>query len=191
LIAPISCSKKDDNGLKPTLPPITQTGENTFGCYANGVLITPRDGTGSFNVHDPGMSFIAGPGAGNITYHEISVHDFASEKTSKILLHIVELDSIGAGEYTVKQSNCKGNLDGPAANHIFCRIWDSKNETYKYYCSLENSGIISITRYDLENRIISGEFSCLAVNSVDPNDIIEITEGRFDIKWDNLPSNFP
>ncbi len=55
----LGCSKKDDGSFTPTLPPITQTGENTFGCYANGILITPRDGTGTFNSPDNGMNLIA------------------------------------------------------------------------------------------------------------------------------------
>src|SRR5690554_7337619 len=50
----MACSPTKDEFV-PTLPPITQTGENTFGCYANGVLITPRDGSGTFNVRDPGI----------------------------------------------------------------------------------------------------------------------------------------
>src|SRR5690554_4511622 len=68
----------------PTLPPITQTGENTFGCYVNGVLITPRDGSGTFNVPDRGMILVAGPGPTEFSYQEIKVRDFASEKTARI-----------------------------------------------------------------------------------------------------------
>lgn len=190
LLASISCSKKNDEAFTPTLPPITQTGENTFGCYANGILITPRDGTGTFNVADPGMSFIAGPGAGNITYHEISVHDFASNKTSEIILHIIGLDSIGVGEYIVNQSSCYDGIDSPNTNNIFCRIWVKEENLYKTYCSIENSGVINITKYD--NGIISGTFSCRAAAFEDSTDIIEITDGRFDINWDKLRyTNFP
>ena len=174
----MACSPTKDEFV-PTLPPITQTGENTFGCYANGVLITPRDGSGTFNVRDPGMSFIAGPDPNNIIYNEIKVYDFASERTARITLHILKLDSIGVGEYAISKSNCMGNIASPRTNNIFCRIFDYDKGIYKEYCSFENSGIINITRYD--NEIISGTFSCRVRNKNDFDDVIEITEGRFDI----------
>jgi hypothetical protein len=45
----LSCS--ENNNLIPTvaeevLPPITQTGENTFGCLVNGAVFIPKDKTG-------------------------------------------------------------------------------------------------------------------------------------------------
>ncbi|WP_417857731.1 hypothetical protein [Xanthomarina gelatinilytica] len=181
------CSKKDDNRFEPTLPSITQNGENTFGCYANGILITPRDGTGTFNSPDYGLRFVNVPG----NSYDIDVHDFASEKTSSINLHIVGLDSIGVGEYIVDESNCNDGIDSPNTNNIFCRIWVEEENLYKTYCSVENSGVINITRYDIDSRIISGTFSCRAAAFEDPTDIIEITQGRFDIKWDAVPGNFP
>ncbi|KJJ39840.1 hypothetical protein [Aequorivita vladivostokensis] len=166
LMAPASCSKKGDDGFKPTLPPITQTGENTFGCYANGVLITPRDGSGTFNSPDYGLRFVAGPSPENIIYNEILVHDFASEKTASITVHIIDMDSLGIGEYIVNESNCYGNVDSPNTNNVFCRIWVEEENLYKSYCSLPNSGVITITRYD--DCIISGTFSCRAAAFEEP-----------------------
>jgi hypothetical protein len=60
---------------------------------------------------------------------------------------------------------------------------DEQTGENKYYCSIENSGNLNITRYDYSNGIISGTFDFNAVNKDDSNDIIEITEGRFDISW--------
>ena len=174
----VGCSPTKDEFV-PTLPPITQTGENTFGCYVNGVLITPRDGSGTFNVRDPGMSFIAGPDPNNIIYNEIKVYDFASERTARITLHIHELDSIGVGEYPVGISNCMGNINSPLTNNIFCKIYDPTDGVYKEYCSFENSGIITITRYDSD--IVSGTFSARIRNKNNNDEIVEITDGRFDI----------
>ena len=40
--------------------------------------------------------------------------------------------------------------------------------------------------------IISGTFSCKAVNLNNPNDIINVTEGRFDVTKNTLiTTNFP
>lgn len=100
------------------------------------------------------------------------------------------LDSIGTGIYTINESNCMGNIDSPITNNIFCRVFDYENGIYKEYCSFENSGTINITRYD--TGIISGTFSCRVRNKDNPSDIVEITEGRFDINGYTLPyTNFP
>ena len=69
---------------------------------------------------------------------------------------------------------------------------DKASQTYKWYCSVENAGTLRITRYDLDNRILSGTFSCTMQNRDHPNERIEITQGRFDIKWDTLDeTDFP
>lgn len=46
------------------------------------------------------------------------------------------------------------------------------------YLSIANTGNITLTRND--NEIISGTFSCKLKNMNNPNDIIEVREGRFD-----------
>ena len=51
LLFAITFFKCEDNinnqqTFRPTLPLITLTGKNTFGCYIDGKLLIPRDGTG-------------------------------------------------------------------------------------------------------------------------------------------------
>jgi hypothetical protein len=41
-----SCNRNSTDDAQLSLPLITQTGENTFGCYVDGGLFLPRDGTG-------------------------------------------------------------------------------------------------------------------------------------------------
>ncbi|QMU65321.1 MAG: hypothetical protein GKR88_14145 [Flavobacteriaceae bacterium] len=41
-----NCSNNDDPIEQDQLPPITQTGANTFGCLINGKVLIPKDGTG-------------------------------------------------------------------------------------------------------------------------------------------------
>lgn len=186
----LGCSKDDDNTFTPTLPPITQTGANTFGCYIDGVLVTPRDGSGANGFPDRGMLFSAGGIPPEITYNEINVVDFKSEFGTKINIHIKNLNDIGQGEYVINESNCEDNVDSNDNNNIFCRFWNEASQTYKWYCSVENSGTLSITRYDFQNKIVSGTFSCTLQNRDNPDEIIEITDGRFDIKWD-INTNYP
>ena len=83
-------------------------------------------------------------------------------------------------------------MDANINININCRVYDYTENIFKWYCSIENAGVLTITRYDLENRIVSGTFSCTLQNRDDPTEQIEITQGRFDIKWDLLDeTDFP
>jgi len=178
LLLQSSCNKNDD-GFTPTLPPITQTGENTFGAYINGKLLVPRNGDGTFNSPSNGAEFV---GAGSNS-HEIIVHDYKSGNAGLFNLHIIDLFENGEGNFPIFDSNCMPNLDANPTINIYCRWKDEETGENKYYCSIEGTGFLKIIRFDLPNRIVSGTFSCSAVNKDNPNDTIEITEGRFDFHW--------
>jgi hypothetical protein len=92
------CSPSDDEFI-PTLPPISQTGANTFGCFIDGKLLVPRDGSGSTLGSDRGMRFFAFPP--DRLYNEIVVRDFSSDEAGRIVLHILDLENLSAGEYVV------------------------------------------------------------------------------------------
>ncbi|TXE18088.1 hypothetical protein ES692_07530 [Psychroserpens burtonensis] len=184
----LSCNKDDDaSGFVPTLPAITQIGANTFGCSAGNVLITPRNGTGTFNSTDEGMILWGGGITPEITYHEIDVHDYKSVRTSSVLIHIQALHENGEGIYPILESNGQNSIDGPDHTHIFCRIWKNETEGYQYYLSIANTGNVNVSRYDVDAGIVSGTFSCEARNFQTPYDTIQITQGRFDINGFTLP----
>jgi hypothetical protein len=182
-----ACTNDEAKGseCQANLPAITTTGANTFGCCINGNLLIPRDGTGTFGVSDDGFITWGHP-SGNNQYFEIDIHDYKSDKPAKILIHIQDLHLYGIGNYDLHSSNGNRGLDGLQHTYLHCRVFDSKTNSYQYYRSTENSGIIKITRYDFEHRIISGTFNCVVTNTSNPNDSIEIKDGRFDIKWDTL-----
>ena len=175
----ISCSNNDPiEPFTPTLPPITQTGANTFGCYIGGNLLTPRDGSGSIYGTPKGVKIIAGGIPPQITYTEIFVDDRKSDKGGLIRIHFENLNDVGVGQYIINESNCQGNIDSPINTNIYCRVYDNTAQIYKWYCSIENAGTITITKY--ENGIVSGTFSCIVQSQDNSNEQIEITEGRFD-----------
>ncbi|MCF6349750.1 MAG: hypothetical protein L3J23_01805 [Flavobacteriaceae bacterium] len=184
-----SC-ERNDNDFNPTLPEATQTGKNTFGCYIDGNLLTPRDGTGTTFGPDRGMRFVGSPS--NLNFADLKIWDFKSGTGGLLKMHIVDLEEIGTGIFTMQESNCLNGLDANPTINLVCRWWDNDIEAYKWYCSIESTGILNITRNDFENGIISGTFSCQAVNQDNPDDIIEITEGRFDLNWNTLSdTEFP
>ena len=71
------------------------------------------------------------------------------------------------------------NLSNP---HIFCHI-NGNNNTYLSY---ENSGQLKFSTLDTENDTYSGTFNVKLKNKDDENDIIEITDGRFDINLNTV-----
>ncbi|WP_017256999.1 DUF6252 family protein [Pedobacter arcticus] len=54
--------------------------------------------------------------------------------------------------------------------------------TDEYYKTTpKTNGIVNITKIDRSKKIISGTFSFKAENEDDPNDIITVADGRFDV----------
>lgn len=184
------CSK-DNNNNNLKLPPETSVGANTFGCYINGKLVVPRDGTGTYLGPDRAVYFFGGY-PNTTDYYEICIYDYKSERTSKILMHLQSVHQIGTGIYQIDESNGSSNIDGLNHNYFHCRVFNENTNSYQYYRSYVNSGTCKITRYDFDNRIISGTFSCRLRNSANLQDEIEVTNGRFDFKWSTLDqTHFP
>lgn len=178
------CNNNDDT-FTTTLPPITQIGANTIGCYIDGKLLVPRDGDGTFNLASHGAEFLGSGTPPNYTSHAIIMHDYKSNNAGLLSIHIIDLFVNEEGNYPILASNCEEFIGGNPnlTVNLYCRWKDELTGENKYYCSIENTGTLIITRFDLPNRIVSGTFSCSAVNRDDPNDIIEITQGRFDFHW--------
>lgn len=171
-----SCDPKEDSR---TLPPITTTGENTFGCYVNGVLVTPRDGPAGLNSQPAkGMKIASGNSIDKVEYHEIRVRDWKSGTRGIVRIYFEPaLYKLGAGTYTV-QSNREDTPNGKPIVLLTIRLHD------EWYNSIAGTGEVNLLRVDSVNRIVSGTFSCEAV--ADPNNRIKITEGRFDININTL-----
>ena len=170
-----ACS--DDTGFKPTLPAITQTGENTFGCYVDGKLLTPRDGTGTYLGPDKAMFFI---GTTDNSYNEIKVRDFKSGNGGILTLHMENFRENKEGAFAINESNCNDGLGANDNINITCRWWNNSTQEFDWYCSINNGGVINFSKVDNLGNY-AGTFSCTVQNREDSSDIIEITEGRFDI----------
>jgi hypothetical protein len=94
-----------------------------------------------------------------------------------MVIHIENLSAVG--DYILKQSNFQDQIDSISENHIYFKIWDSKISNYAYYGSIEDQGILHLKRHN--NGIISGNFVGKFVRYDNPNEFIQITDGRFDI----------
>lgn len=183
-----SCSKDDatttDN--TPKLPPETQTGANTFGVTINGKVYIPRDPTGTIaGPSSSGMILWSNP---SHTWYEVEVKDGKSAVGFQIYIHMQPLLSVGI--MNLFQSNFHNNIDSTPFTHIYFKIWDANISNYAYYGSIENQGELNIKR--LSNGIISGNFRGKFVRNDNPNEFIQITDGRFDINTFTLSNTiFP
>lgn len=159
---------------KDELPPITQTGENTFGFLVNGNVFIPKDKTG---YTPPGGGTPKGlrisSGDTNIVdYYDITVRNY---KTFSLYIYLPQ-DRPEQKKYELKLSpGVASTLDDPDFPHLFLIINSKK------YLSYENSGIIEFTKVDFTNEVCAGVFNAKLKNIDDENDIIEITNGRFDL----------
>ena len=171
------------------LPAETQIGANTFGCLINGKLLIPRDGTSTLGNSTQGFILWGGYPT-NDAYNEIDIHDYKSIKTGEILIHIQSLIQLGVGNYIIDESNGFRSIDGLNHNYIHCRVFNEATNSYKYYRSFTNLGLLKITKFIIIpglSSTISGTFTCTVRSTSNPSDEIEITLGRFDINGFTLP----
>ena len=175
LLTAASCKKNNNNSAPDQLPPITQTGANTFGCLINGNVWLPKGYDGRFVnsriTIDPTYA------DGDLT---IKVYRLEGGFRHSITL---TSDSIKAVGIYMINTNSKAKFILQKNNSD-----ESISYCYVYSSSLNGNpnnitGFIKITKYDLVNRIFSGEFEITFNNTnCGFGDPVRITQGRFDYK---------
>jgi hypothetical protein len=180
-----ACSS-DSSSPEDGLPAETQTGANTFGVTIKGKVYIPRDPTGG-DIGAPAHGMILWLAPDNISWNELEVKDGASAVGFNMYIHMQPLAAVG--KIILHQSNFHDGIDSAPYSHIYFKIWDSTISNYAYYGSIENQGEINITK--LSGGIVSGNFKGKFVRYDNPNDFIEITDGRFDIGPGLIDKVFP
>jgi hypothetical protein len=168
LLALTQCQFRDPAPILPEnqLPPITQTGANTFSCLVNGHPWTPQgyDGTSNYAV-----SYDSGINRGLL-----NVRTYRYEKGSK--------DSQGMNFAIL--SNCQvGNYSFSDPQLARISFDDSKTTCYwnnSYSATTYRRGTLTITRLDASNGIIAGTFAFTLYKS--GCDSLHVTHGRFDYR---------
>ena len=163
LIGILSSCKDKNNDPDPVLPQATQTGADTGGAIVNGKIW----------ISKIEKSTVAALG-NNTTYefvnHEYSlkIHLRNAENPSGNTLQIVMVSDqdFGVGDYPLTE------------NDQGLYYYSSK----MYSTDHENTGVLSITKFDKAHKIISGTFSFKAKYYYD-GDTVTITDGRFDRKY--------
>ena len=159
LILCYGCKNDDDTPTNPIdqLPPLTQTGENTFGCLVNGKVKIPNNTSNMSAIYQGGGIQING---------EI----ITNEVIESILIIVLD-------PFEVNQNYSLTNLPNQKANFLI----SSNQNSCLYDFDDTFEGSVNFSKIDKINYIISGtfEFSTVTDNCED----INITNGRFDIKY--------
>lgn len=161
----LQCKKKDPEPIDQ-LPPVTQTGANTFGCLLNGKAWTPKGNNGTSNYR---VSYDPTYDGGTF---DLRTYRYPSEGKEPQYLILYSNNLSNTGTYLFKnRSRSRARFSDHKTN---CNIasYDSLS-TY-------SSGSLAITRLDLNQGIISGTFEFTLAK---PGcDTIKVTDGRFDKK---------
>jgi hypothetical protein len=151
------------------LPPATQTGANTFGCLAQGIALTPKNGPSvpggldlqcSYSSNYLSIRAAADPGNGWLTQITIVTNTMpVSEGGSYALQDIAAGKGFGIDDQS----------------------YDNGISGMTYETRKPSTGVLAITKLDPVKHIVSGTFHFNAVD--DFADTIKITDGRFDLLY--------
>ena len=171
----ISC-KKNVNQLS-LLPPITDTGANTFGCLVNGVAMLPKSGMPTWN-----NPYITSPVEVSFKSEiRISIGNPDGPATS-MFFYLYNLYSGGLVPFFWKQSEFGAEAFPVYNSQLYGMLLNSNTNKYEWYGSFNNSGLTTISKFDTVNHVIAGIFNGKLVQK-NGTDTITISNGRFDINW--------
>ncbi|MGD9977859.1 MAG: hypothetical protein AB7S54_07985 [Bacteroidales bacterium] len=160
LCSGMMCECEDETN-EPQLPPETITGANTFGCLVNGEVW--RNGGIPFPYSSIDFNEL------NDSIVSIGAIRGTTDATSYIHIYIRK-KGLSIGKY-----QCDSSLIFIRFSRSFSK---SVNPTACDY-PISRKGFIEFTRFDLQNRIVSGRFEAHLYSS--ECDSLIITKGRFDL----------
>lgn len=94
---------------------------------------------------------------------------------SSITLVLHNLNKEGVYDLTIESDN---------TNHAELDDYKVVNFAKHYRTNSTNKGSVTITKLDLGKKIVSGTFSFIADDEDSPGNTTQVTDGRFDVKFD-------
>lgn len=156
-----SCDKEENLSPEEQLPPVTETGEGTFACLIDGELFNDTGG-GYFN------SFYQYVNGGY--YFGLGADDDNS-LPQHIYLKLDNIEIEEGSSYNLIEDN--GNSAYAGAGFRFT------NQSFGVYTNSQFSGELIITKFDREERIVSGTFWFDLKHPL-TGDTVKFRKGRFD-----------
>lgn len=158
LLALFSCKKENPNPEK--LPPATQQGKNTFGCYINGEVWVPYAPT----LFDRKITPVFGD------WIRVETQRFENSDGSDKQEIVISFKPEASNEektYFFENGNASA-------------LFFSKTPDCDYFIENNLEGSITITKYDLQEKVLAGTFEF----TLDKENCttLHFTDGRFDIR---------
>ncbi|TAE43334.1 MAG: hypothetical protein EAZ51_01875 [Sphingobacteriales bacterium] len=160
LMLAASCKKEKSKNPIDDLPPATQTGANTFGCLINGEIWKPKGG-----LLDRTLDLSYDPGYMGGTFNVLA---------NRLISQGVK-ESITIGSYNIKSTGSYVISEDKVIiyySNSKCTYLGSEKDNVQ-------TGTLTISRLDLQAKIISGTFNFKLEKTGCPT--IIATEGRFDL----------
>ena len=159
----ITACRKDDDQNTTELPKATQSGANTGGAIVDGkiwvaLIEPPIIGNGSSGTYYQSV---------NGKYQlQINLRGVEDRNGNFIVIKITSNQDINVGDYVINDIEENKGIYSIALKG--------------YITNPNNTGVLSITKFDKENKIVSGTFSFKAQYQ---DSSVTITDGRFDKKY--------
>lgn len=174
ILTGLSCKK---TVTKDPLPPATQTGANTMGCYVNGKPWLPNtEPFGSIpELKAISVSFWN-------TQDQLYFRFYRSRKPDNQSLIFYIKDFNGVGEYKFELPSKIMGVPGSYGilNNYFYFV--DANAKKEFVTNANYQGTVNITFYDSTSRVVSGTFEFKGQDYSGSPDSIVVTNGRFDCK---------
>lgn len=157
----------DKNKNEIELPALSNEGANTFGCYINSEPFVAN-----------GSSSINGPQALSGSYNESTyllkiegIRESENDELEQIKFRAY-LNS-GVGSYSIE-----------VLSDTQIGYQDFSGNSGTYYHNPNSPGSLQITYLSTNEKIVSGKFEMNLINPTIQDSIMEITDGRFDFKYE-------
>ena len=144
------------------LVPITEIGAGTFGCLLNGELWIP-EATFSEDAADA-VAGTTNPNDLTISARKRPISDTRD--------HLLTIGSVFTIDIKTPLKTFSEWNDREGTGECSLLIVDTLQENF-----------MLVTYFDQTNKVVSGEFEAVLINSDCPQDTIRVTEGRFDLPY--------
>jgi len=174
MFAFLSCRREKIPDL--SLPPATQSGQNTLGFLLNGKVWTNygRRCTISGCKDNKVTAFLYKQPNGDFDFGVSAGYTVTSDTIDQ-LFYITTTNVTTTGVYQIDNNLGRG----------MAFIGSQYTQWYREHKnSLPNKCILTITRFDTINKVVAGTFAGILYNPVNLNDSIQIQDGRFDAQMD-------
>ncbi len=129
-------------------------------------------------------------GNSNNDYLYIQAADRRETNRGGIFLYLQNTSgtpTFNTGDYSIFDGISPSFLNDNYNNYIYITAY--KDGIANNYKSIAGTGKITLLKND--NSVLAGTFYCQAKNVNNPNDIIDVSEGRFDFGSSINTTNFP